>query len=141
MTDVMNASGAAPGPGACLLAVSDLHVAMAENRAIVECLRPGHPEDWLLVAGDVAELGADFEWAMTTLASRFARVVWAPGNHELWTHPADPVQLRGDQRYRHLTDVCRRLGVNTPEDPFPVWTGRGGPVVVAPLFVLYDYSF
>jgi 3',5'-cyclic AMP phosphodiesterase CpdA len=36
---------------------------------------------------------------------------------------------------------CRELGVVTPEDPFPVWEGEGGPVVVAPLFLLYDYSF
>jgi hypothetical protein len=28
-----------------------------------------------------------------------------------------------------------------PEDPYPVWDGPGGPVTVAPLFVLYDYSF
>jgi hypothetical protein len=25
-------------------------------------------------------------------------VVRCPGNHELWTHPADPVQLRGEHR-------------------------------------------
>jgi hypothetical protein len=31
--------------------------------------------------------------------------------------------------------------VLTPEDPFAVWTGDGGPAVVAPLFLLYDYSF
>jgi hypothetical protein len=31
--------------------------------------------------------------------------------------------------------------VVTPEDPFPLWEGPGGPSVVAPLFVLYDYSF
>jgi len=31
--------------------------------------------------------------------------------------------------------------VVTPEDPYPVWDGPGGPVVVAPLFLLYDYSF
>ena len=29
----------------------------------------------------------------------------------------------------------------TPEDEYPVWTGAGGPVLVAPLFVGYDYSF
>ncbi len=29
----------------------------------------------------------------------------------------------------------------TPEDPYPVWTGAGGPVTVAPLFLLYDYTF
>ena len=38
-------------------------------------------------------------------------------------------------------EVCRKLGVVTPEDEYPVWTGRGGPVAVAPLFLLYDYSF
>ena len=25
--------------------------------------------------------------------------------------------------------------------PYPVWTGAGGPVTVAPLFLLYDYTF
>ncbi len=38
-------------------------------------------------------------------------------------------------------DLCRRLGVVTPEDPYPVWQGDGGPVTIAPLFVLYDYTF
>jgi hypothetical protein len=38
-------------------------------------------------------------------------------------------------------EVCRALGVVTPEDEYPVWTGAGGPAVVAPLFLLYDYSF
>jgi 3',5'-cyclic AMP phosphodiesterase CpdA len=67
--------------------------------------------------------------------------VWAPGNHELWTHPADPVQLRGEQRYQHLVAMVRALGAVTPEDPFPIWPGEAGPVVIAPLFLLYDYSF
>jgi 3',5'-cyclic AMP phosphodiesterase CpdA len=102
---------------------------------------PGTSCDWLLVAGDVAEKTADIEWALRTLRARFARVVWAPGNHELWTLSTDPVQLRGQARYQYLVAMCRRIGVITPEDPFPVWRGEGGPVVIAPLFMLYDYSF
>jgi 3',5'-cyclic AMP phosphodiesterase CpdA len=124
-----------------LLAVSDLHVSYAENRALVEGLKPSSPEDWLIVAGDVAEQVADIEWALGLLAGRFARVLWAPGNHELWTPQNDPTDLRGVRRYEHLVEICRRLGVLTPEDPYPVWTGRGGPVRVAPLFLLYDYTF
>jgi 3',5'-cyclic AMP phosphodiesterase CpdA len=124
-----------------LLAVSDLHVAHADNRRVVEGLEPTSPDDWLIVAGDVAELMTDVAWALTTLSRRFAKVIWVPGNHELWTHPKDRVAVRGDQRYRLLVEVCRRLGVVTPEDEFPVWTGPGGPVTVAPLFVLYDYTF
>ncbi|MFJ6645576.1 metallophosphoesterase family protein [Streptomyces sp. NPDC091290] len=124
-----------------LLAVSDLHIGYDENRALVEGMRPGSEDDWLLVAGDVAETVADVTWALKTLAGRFRQVVWVPGNHELWTHPKDSVTLRGAARYDHLVEVCRDLGVLTPEDPYPVWDGPGGPVAVAPLFLLYDYSF
>ncbi|MGV9639684.1 metallophosphoesterase family protein [Streptomyces sp. NPDC003514] len=124
-----------------LLAVSDLHIGYDENRALVEAMRPGSDDDWLLVAGDVAETVADVTWALKTLAGRFRQVVWVPGNHELWTHPKDSVTLRGAARYDHLVEVCRDLGVLTPEDPYPVWDGPGGPVAVAPLFLLYDYSF
>ncbi|MBY8343876.1 metallophosphoesterase [Streptomyces spinosirectus] len=124
-----------------LLAISDLHIGYAENRALVEAMRPESDEDWLLVAGDVSETVSDIRLALKTLASRFAKVVWTPGNHELWTHPKDPVTLRGAARYDHLVEMCRELGVTTPEDPYPIWQGPHGPVAVAPLFLLYDYSF
>ncbi|REE95825.1 3',5'-cyclic AMP phosphodiesterase CpdA [Thermomonospora umbrina] len=124
-----------------LYAISDLHVGYAENRAFVESLRPDSPSDWLIVAGDVSERVSDIEWTLGLLADRYETVVWVPGNHELWTTPKDPVTLRGEERYRHLVDVCRRLGVLTPEDPYPLWRGEGGPVLIVPLFVLYDYSF
>ncbi|GAA4682560.1 metallophosphoesterase [Pseudonocardia yuanmonensis] len=123
-----------------LLAVSDLHVRYPENRAVVDALT-ADPGDWLIVAGDVAERVDDTVATLADLAARFARVIWVPGNHELWTRTKDPVDLRGEHRYRYLVERCRALGVLTPEDPFPVWEGEGGPVVVAPLFLLYDYSF
>jgi 3',5'-cyclic AMP phosphodiesterase CpdA len=124
-----------------LLALSDLHVGYPENRSIVERLRPGSAGDWLIVAGDVGELFADIEWALGLLSERFDTVIWVPGNHELWTHGRETVPLRGVERYQQLVELCRRLGVATPEDPYPVWTGPGGPVTIAPLFLLYDYSF
>jgi 3',5'-cyclic AMP phosphodiesterase CpdA len=124
-----------------LLALSDLHVAFPENRKIVEDLRPASAGDWLLLAGDVGELFADIEWALRTLRDRFATVVWTPGNHELWTHHEDPVRLRGEERYLSLVELCRGLGIVTPEDPYPVWEGEAGAVTIAPLFLLYDYTF
>lgn len=124
-----------------LLAVSDLHVGYPENRRIVADMRPASPDDWLVVAGDVGEISTDIEWSLRTLRDRFGTVVWSPGNHELWTHPADPLRLRGDQRYQRLVDMCRGIGVLTPEDPYPIWEGADGPVAVAPLFLLYDYTF
>ncbi|MEU3405585.1 metallophosphoesterase [Streptomyces sp. NPDC006670] len=125
-----------------LLAVSDLHVVYAENRRLVEeQLVPTSPRDWLLVAGDVSETASEIEWALGLLRERFARVVWTPGNHDLWTPKDDAVSLRGEARYAYLVELCRSLDVLTPEDPYPVWEGAGGPVAVAPLFVHYDYSF
>lgn len=124
-----------------LFAVSDLHVTHPENRMLVERLRPGSDADWLIVGGDVSETIADVEWALGQLAERFAKVVWVPGNHELWTTPDEELKLRGERRYRHLVELCRRFGVLTPEDPYVVWQGEGGPLTIAPLFLLYDYSF
>lgn len=114
---------------------------MSGNREVVEGMHPESTLDWLLVAGDVGEMTADIEWALDILRRRFAKVIWVPGNHELWTHPHDPVVLRGLQRYTYLVEMCRSLGVVTPEDPYPIWQGAGGPVTIAPLFLLYDYSF
>jgi 3',5'-cyclic AMP phosphodiesterase CpdA len=132
-----------PGNGARgrLLAVSDLHVTHPENRTVVERLQPQSDADWLIVCGDVSETVRDFEWALGLLSTRFGTVIWAPGNHDLWTTPEERPQLRGEQRYYHLVDICRSLGVLTPEDPYAVWEGQGGPLTIAPLFVLYDYSF
>jgi 3',5'-cyclic AMP phosphodiesterase CpdA len=124
-----------------LLAISDLHVGYPENRAYADALAPADPADWLIVAGDVGEVFADVGFVLASLTRRFAQVIWAPGNHELWTPPSDPVALRGVARYEALVKICQRFGVLTPEDDFPVWDGPDGPVTVAPLFTLYDYSF
>jgi 3',5'-cyclic AMP phosphodiesterase CpdA len=124
-----------------LLALSDLHVAFPENRELIENLRPRSASDWLLVPGDVGEFFADIEWALRVLSERFATVVWTPGNHDLWSHPRDPEKSRGEERYLRLVEACRGLGVITPEDPYPAWPGPDGPVTIAPMFLLYDYTF
>ncbi|MFE7843248.1 metallophosphoesterase [Streptomyces sp. NPDC057474] len=92
-----------------LLTINNLHIGCPENRALVEEMRPETDDDWLLVAGDVAETGADIRWPLETLAGRFAEVVWVPGNLELWTHPSATVPYKGVERYEHLVAVCREL--------------------------------
>lgn len=124
-----------------LLAISDIHVERAENRRAVERLRADSPHDWLIVCGDVGDSVEAVEWALGVLRERFERVIWVPGNHELLAQRDDPPELRGERRYQRLVEVCRALGVVTPEDPYPVWEGDGGPVRIVPLFLLYDYSF
>lgn len=128
-------------PQPSLLATSDLHVSHRDNRAVLDGITPRADGDWLIVAGDVAETPSTIEWALATLRDRFEQVIWVPGNHELWTTAGAENDLRGVARYQHLVEVCRGLGVLTPEDPYPVFDNDEYSVVVAPLFVLYDYSF
>jgi hypothetical protein len=128
-------------PAPTLYAVSDIHVGYRENRDIVDRLRPTGDDDWLIVAGDVGEVFDAIVATLAGLATRFRRVLWAPGNHELWTTADDPVRERGVARYERLVAALRTVGVTTPEDEYPIWSGPGGPAVVAPLFLLYDYSF
>ncbi|MEO6082320.1 MAG: metallophosphoesterase [Umezawaea sp.] len=124
-----------------LLATSDLHVTYQENREFVAAIEAPSPDDWLIVAGDVGEKFHDIEWALDLLRKRFAKVIWSPGNHELWTTKDDAVQARGEIRYKQIVEMCRSIDVVTPEDPYPVFEGSGEPLVVAPLFTLYDYTF
>ncbi len=126
-----------------LYALGDLHLANRANRDALLAM-PAHPEDWLIVAGDVGEREAHLHFALEVLKPRFARLLWVPGNHDLWTMANDPSQLRGEAKYLRLVKICREAGVLTPEDPYPVWpdppAGSDG-YLLAPMFLLYDYTF
>ncbi|WP_106181163.1 metallophosphoesterase family protein [Prauserella shujinwangii] len=124
-----------------LFATSDLHVTHRGNAPLVDDIRPGTDRDWLIVAGDVGERVDAVIDTLARLRERFAEVIWVPGNHELWTTPKDPVQARGQERYAELVRRCHAIGVRTPEDEFPVWEHAGRPLTIAPLFLLYDYSW
>lgn len=123
-----------------LYAISDLHVRYERNRQALKTL-PSYPEDWLILGGDVGETLGDLEFALDILVSRFQQVIWVPGNHELWTLPSDPSGLRGEAKYQALVSLCRTYRVLTPEDPYVYWKEHTTTYVIAPLFLLYDYSF
>lgn len=120
-------------------AISDLHVGFEANRRGVEAL-PAFPGDWLLVAGDTGDTVAQLELVLDVATDRFDKVIWAPGNHDLWTPRQWPDVRRGEAHYLRLVEACRARGVATPEDPYMVWAGPA-PVTIAPCFTLYDYSF
>ena len=122
-----------------LLAISDLHVNNHSNRQALAALAP-HPDDWLIVAGDVSENLAGIAETFDLLTGLFAKVIFVPGNHDLWNVTAGESR-RGEARYAALVEIARERGVVTPDDAYPVWTGPGGPAVICPLFLLYDYSF
>ena len=123
-----------------LYAISDLHLGHPKNRHALAQLSD-HPNDWLIVAGDIGEKIAHFRYAFDILTTRFAKVIWVPGNHDLWTLPKAEYPLRGVEKYAFLVDLCREYGVLTPEDPYVVWQGDDLAATLVPMCVWYDYSF
>lgn len=123
-----------------LLAVSDLHLSYEQNRKALSTI-PASPEDWLILAGDIGETREHLQYAIEVLRPRFKKLVWVPGNHELWTVPGGDAQPKGEAKYRQLVELCRSLDVVTPEDPYPVLRIGAQEIRLVPMFLLYDYSF
>ncbi len=123
-----------------LYAISDLHLANRVNRQALEALPP-YPEDWLILAGDIGETDLHLQFTLSVLTHRFHQLLWVPGNHDLWTLPVERFSFRGEAKYRHMISICRDYGVLTPEDPYVLWPGEDRSYLLAPLFLLYDYSF
>ncbi|KAF1989401.1 transposase [Aulographum hederae CBS 113979] len=128
-----------------LYAIGDLHLSFKPNRAALEALEP-HPDDGLILCGDVGEKREHLALAFETAKSCFEHVFWVPGNHELYTMPGDERAAeeregRGEDKYMECVEIARSHGVHTPEDPWVRWEGEGGPAIIALTFTLYDYSF
>jgi len=126
-----------------LLAIGDLHLSHSQNREALRSLL-SRPDDWLILAGDLGDTEEQIASAFQVLSERFAKLIWVPGNHELWTTsdaPGGPDSARGEARYSAIVALARSCGVVTPEDPFPIWPASDRPIAIAPLFLLYDYTF
>ena len=123
-----------------IFGISDLHLEHKENREALERL-PVYPNDWLIVAGDVGNLLQTVEQGFDILSPRFAKLFWVPGNHELWAFPKEESATESVEKYKNLIELCRKYKIVSPEDPFEVIQTEKGSFVLAPLFVLYDYSF
>jgi predicted phosphodiesterase len=114
-------------------ALSDLHVDHAENREWIE----GLPDDALrgdvlLLAGDVTDSLPRLRWTFAQLTRRFLKVLYVPGNHELWL-------LRDDAedsfaKFDQIVALAAECGVSMT--PF-----HCGPLSIVPLLSWYDYSF
>lgn len=129
-----------------LFAISDLHLSQKENREALEAFGADtgrrFDDDWLIVAGDVGERVEHLQLALSILTRRFARVIWTPGNHDLWSPAGATDRTHGQARYDELVATCRNAGVLTPEDEYERWPGEGDTITyIAPLFLLFDYSF
>lgn len=117
-----------------VFAISDLHTDYAENARWVAGLSlADHRDDALVVAGDVSDVPTLLASTLDQLVRRFRRVVFVPGNHELWVirQPGTPDSLR---KFAEVLRIAKDCGVTTSP-----WSA--GDLTIVPLQGWYDGSF
>ncbi len=117
-----------------VFALSDIHIDYDVNAKWIANLSIAeYQEDVLILAGDVTDTLRLLEWCLSTLVKRFNKVLFVPGNHELWV-------LRDDREKNSLQkfdDVCAVVeSSGASMQPF-----RRRGVSIIPLLAWYDYSF
>jgi predicted phosphodiesterase len=117
-----------------VFAISDLHVDYAANAKWVADLSTSeYGNDIAIVAGDVSNSLRQLEWALKTMAARFKKVLFVPGNHELWVIGDD----RGKTslaKFEQVRAVAEQAGVSMQRF-------CDNDLCIVPLLSWYDYSF
>ncbi len=117
-----------------VFAVSDLHIDYEVNGRWIAALSAlDYRDDILVLAGDVSDTRKLLGWCLAELAKRFRRVLFVPGNHDLWVLR----EGRGQDSLQKLEDV-RTTVIAAGASMEPVLEGG---VEIVPLLSWYDYSF
>ena len=121
-----------------VFAVSDLHLDDKSNEEWANLIDSARfQDDVLIVAGNVADKLEDLVRCLKVLCSKFRRVFFTPGNHELWLSGPFEAARYPDSVAKLLAilEACDEIGVDTA--PAPVSDG----VFVAPLLSWYTAEF
>jgi predicted phosphodiesterase len=117
-----------------VFALSDIHVDYDANAKWVANLSVAeYQDDVLILAGDVSDVRRLLEWCLTALTKRFKRVLFVPGNHDLWVIREDGSK-NSLQKFDEVCAVVEASGASL--QPF---CDRG--VAIIPVLAWYDYSF
>jgi Icc-related predicted phosphoesterase len=116
-----------------VFALSDIHVDYSVNRKwLLELSRWDYREDVLILAGDLTDDLALLEQSLSSLCSKFRKVMFVPGNHELWV-VRDRCKTSLD-KFRKVIEIAENCGASTNAVEF-------GRLSIVPLFAWYDLSF
>ena len=117
-----------------IFALSDIHVDFGVNSAWVTGLSTqDYKDDVLILAGDVSDSLARLERCLTEFSRRFAKVLYVPGNHDLWVS-RDKDIADSMAKFDAVMALAENCGVQTRAFHAP-------GLSIAPLFGWYDYSF
>ncbi|WP_375412432.1 metallophosphoesterase [uncultured Bradyrhizobium sp.] len=117
-----------------IFALSDIHVDYEVNTQWVASLsHDDYVDDVLILAGDVSDSMARLEWCLGQFAMRFKKVLFIPGNHDVWVIRGGPYVDSLDKFHR-VCEVAGQSGVSMA--PY-----HHRDVSIVPLLGWYDFSF
>ena len=115
-----------------VFAASDIHTDFKKNWSVIEELSDSeYRNDALIVAGDVSDHLGIIHNTLLLLRSKFQRVFYVPGNHELWVREGGLDSL---EKFSRVVELCDSLGVETRP-------AKAGGLWIVPLLSWYEASF
>ena len=117
-----------------VFALSDIHVDYDVNRIWLANLSAfDYKDDLLILAGDVTDSLLLLERCLKSLTSRFKKVLYVPGNHELWVI-RDAVDRHSIEKFREVCAVVDNAHASM--QPYHCES-----LSIVPLLSWYDYTF
>ncbi|BBO59622.1 metallophosphoesterase [Mycoavidus sp. B2-EB] len=117
-----------------VFALSDLHIDYELNQQWTAQLSTyDYRDDVLILAGDVSDSLLQLEWCLKSLVSRFKKILYVPGNHDLWV-------IR-DKSERHSLDKFNQICTLVRDCGASMQAFHEGSLSIIPLLGWYDYSF
>ena len=115
-------------------ASSDLHINYSENKNFFYNLSASdYVDDVLIIAGDISHDLAEVSSLFRSLVPKFRKVLFVPGNHDVWIMPNENCQS-SMLKHARLLQIAKEEGVST--EIYHI-----GAVSIIPLFAWYDFSF
>jgi predicted phosphodiesterase len=117
-----------------IFALSDIHVDYEVNATWIANLSAvDYRDDILILAGDVTDSLRLLEWCLTTLTARFRKVLFVPGNHDLW--------VMREGRNEDSLQKFKRVAAIVESSGASMQVFRDRRIAIVPLLGWYDYSF
>jgi predicted phosphodiesterase len=117
-----------------VFALSDIHVDYCINkRWLTNLSTSDFQEDILILAGDITDSLPLLEWSLKILSQRFKKVLYVPGNHDLWV-VRDAGTLHSLDKFQQIAMVAENWQVSM--EPYHCRS-----LSTVPLLSWYDYSF
>jgi predicted phosphodiesterase len=117
-----------------VFALSDIHIDYDVNAEWIANLSVAeYQDDVLILAGDVTDSRRLLDWCLSALAKRFKKVLFTPGNHDLWVMREDR-EMNSLQKFDDVRAVVESSGAS-------MRAFRERDLSVIPLLAWYDYSF